>query len=114
MLRVILVCCGWSVALFAPPQRRVTPICRSGRSEPGTNRLGMSSRTAAVTCLAILALAANGCAVTSPPRNRTLSDAEGVLWLPADEIQYYRCDVGLLMCDAPISKLADRLCRCVR
>jgi hypothetical protein len=114
MQRFTLVCCGWSVALLAPLQGRVTAISGSHRLEPGTNRLRMRSGIASVTCLAILALAANGCAVTYAPRSRSLSETDGVLWLPGDEIQHYRCDVGVLMCDNSISKLAERLCRCVR
>jgi len=72
----------------------------------------------AIPAISALALALNGCAVDlseMEPRDVVLTEAHGSVWVPADQVEYLQCNGGLLLvCDTPISRYSDRLCRCVR
>ena len=72
----------------------------------------------AIPAIAALALALSGCAVDlsdTEPRDVVLTEAHGSVWVPADQVEYLQCNDGLLLvCDTPISRYSDRLCRCVR
>ena len=72
----------------------------------------------AIPAIPALALALSGCAVDlseTEPRDFVLTEAHGSVWVRADQVEYLRCNDGLLLvCDTPISRFSDRLCRCVR
>lgn len=76
------------------------------------------NRTAIFLAISALALALSGCAtelLEAESPEIILTEAHGSIWVPADEVEYLQCDDGLLLvCDTPISRYSDRLCRCLR
>ncbi len=76
------------------------------------------NRTANFLAIPALALALSGCATEMLEMDlplMTLTEAHGSVWVPADKVEYLQCDNGLLLvCDTPISRYSDRLCRCLR
>jgi hypothetical protein len=62
--------------------------------------------------LAALAPALHGCAVSgSATPVLLLRTAQMPAWLDADVLDHYRCEEGLLVCDAA-GRTAKRFCRC--
>ena len=76
------------------------------------------NRIAIVLAIPALALALSGCAtelLEMETPEIIVTEAHGSFWVPADQVEYLQCSNGLLLvCDTPISRYSDRLCRCLR
>ncbi|HEY8553265.1 MAG TPA: hypothetical protein VIL43_01845 [Burkholderiales bacterium] len=68
-------------------------------------------RNAAIASAVLLATA--GCAMPPPRGLIEIDPTSSALWLRADEVQDYRCRVGLLECRDSTGRLGERRCRCV-
>jgi hypothetical protein len=63
--------------------------------------------------LMVVVLAVGACSVGLSSRALVqISTADGLRWLPAEEVDRYGCEASLLVCESS-GRLAERLCRCI-
>ena len=61
-----------------------------------------------------LALGTCGCAGESvSPASIEMRRADGFKWIPAADIERYRCEIGSLFCQGAIGRQSTKRCRCL-